>query len=88
MLIINKIFIVNIIGGIKSDNKLIKKFIKLKIGKLFKSKNLKGKKLSKSQKIAKSKKRLLKNRNLSQFNIQNTQSSFLIFNIKTIFHCL
>ena len=37
MLIINKIFITNKIGNIKDNNKLIEKFIELKIRKLFKS---------------------------------------------------
>ena len=77
MFIINKIFIINEIGNIKDNNKLMKKFIKPKTRKLFKSQNL-----------AKSRKKLSKNRNLPNFNAIKTRLSFLSFNIKTVFKCL
>ena len=52
----NKIYIVNEISNIEGDNKLIEKFIELKIKKLFKS-----------QKLAKLKKKLTKIRNSPNF---------------------
>ena len=45
--VINKLFIANKVDNIKDNNKLIKKFIEIKIRKLFKLKKLKSKKLSK-----------------------------------------
>ena len=41
--IANKIFIINKVDSFKDYNKLIKKFVKSKIEKLSKSRNLKGK---------------------------------------------
>ena len=52
----NKILIINEIDDIKSSDKLIEKFIKPKIKKLFKS-----------QKLAKLRKKLLKNKDLPNF---------------------
>ena len=49
--------IANKVNSIENSDKLIKKFIKPKIGKLFKLKNLKGKKLLKSRNLAKSRKK-------------------------------
>ena len=60
VLIVNKILVTNNIGGIKSSNKLIKKFIKPKTAKLSKLRNLKGKKLFKSQNLANSREKLSK----------------------------
>ena len=56
--------IINEVGCIESDNKLIEKFIKIKTEKLFKSEKLKITKLFKSRKL-KSKK-LFKSQNLAK----------------------
>ena len=48
ILIINKIYAINKVKGVKDYDKLIEKFIKLKIEKLSKLKKLKGGKLFKS----------------------------------------
>ena len=53
ILITYKIFTVNEINNIKNSDKLIKKFIKPKIRKLFKSGKLKSKKLAKFKKLSK-----------------------------------
>ena len=45
--IANKMFIANKIGSVENSDELIEKFVKLKIKKLFKLKNLKDKTLSK-----------------------------------------
>ena len=70
-------FITNKIGGIKDNNKSIEKFIKPKIRKLFKS-----------QKLIKLKKKLLKNKNLSNFKIKENISSFLTFKARIAFNYL
>ena len=88
MLTANKVFIANKVDGIKNSNKLIEKFVKLKIRKLFKSKKLKSKKLSKSQNLAKLEKKLSKNRNLPNFGIKKARSSFLTFDAKMVFNYL
>ena len=75
--IINKVFIINKLSGIKSNNKLIKKFVEPKTKKLFKS-----------QKLAKLKKKLLKSGNLPNFKAKKNRSSFLIFKAKSICNCL
>ena len=69
--------ITNKISSIENNNKLIEKFVKLKIGKLFKS-----------QKLAKLRKILSKNGNLSNFKAKKDGLSFLILDIKMIFNCL
>ena len=74
--------------SIGDDEKIVRKSKNLKSQNLFKSGNLKGKKLSKSQKSAKSEKKLAKNGNLSNFGATKTRSKFLILNTKTIFNCL
>ena len=58
VLIVIKILIINNIGSIKGSNKLIKKFIEPKTEKLSKSRNLKDKKLFKSQNSAKLRQKL------------------------------
>ena len=70
-------FIANKVNGIKNDDKLIKKFIKPKIRKLFKS-----------QKLAKLEKKLLKNKNLPNFKVKKNKSSFLTSKIKIVFNYL
>ena len=72
MLITNKIFAANEIGGIKGDNKLIEKY----------------EKLSKSWKLTKSERKLLKSGNLFNFDIKKNGSSFLIPNTRMAFNCL
>ena len=75
VLVPNKVFTVYKVGGVEGGDELIEKYGKLlKIGKsseslkLFKLKNLKGEKLSKSQKLAKSGKKLSKKENLPIFD--------------------
>ena len=60
----------------------------LKIRKLFKSKKLKSKKISKSQNLAKSEKKLLKNENLTSFDITKTGLKFLTFKTRIVFNYL
>ena len=95
ILIANEILAANNIGGIKGGNKSIEKCKKLsrtrkllKNLKLSKSRNLKAKKLFKFPKSAKSKKKLLKNRDLFYFNAKKNGPSFLTFNAKTTFNYL
>ena len=77
MLVAKEIFTANEIGSIKSGDKSIEKYEKLKTEKLSKnqklskSRNLKGKKLSKFQKLAK-----------------KNKPSFLILNARTAFNHL
>ena len=75
--VINKIFIIDKNSSIKDNNKLTKKFIKLKT-----------KKLSKLQKLAKLRKKLLTNENLLKFDIKKTEPSFLTFNTRIAFNYL
>ena len=75
MLFVNKVFITNKVGDIKGDNELIKKFVKSKIG-------------SKSQKLAKLRKRLSKNGNLPNFKGKKNRSSFLTFKARITFNFL
>ena len=56
--------------------------------KLFKLRNSEGKKLSKSQKLAKLEKKLSKDGNLSNFSIKKNESSFLTPNTRTAFNWL
>ena len=63
------------------DNNDSKKIAR-KLGKL------KSEKLFKFQKLAKSRKRLSKNRNLSHFSTKKTRPSFLTFGIKKTFNYL
>ena len=67
----NKILTTNKISGIKNSNKSIEKFVKPKSKKLFKLK-----KLLKFQNLAKSKKKLSKSENLSNFDTKEIRSSF------------
>ena len=59
-----------------------------KSGKLSKLRKSKSKKMSKSQNLAKSKKKLLKNGNLTNFNATEAGPKFLTSNARTIFNCL
>lgn len=79
---LSKVLIFNNISNIKSNNKLIKKFIESKTRKL-----LKFQKLFKSRKLAKSQ-NLLKHKNLSKFNTKETRPKLLVFGIKKVFNCL
>ena len=67
---------------------MIEKFIKLKIKKLSKSRNLKGEKLFKSQNLAKLRKKLSNNGNLPNFNIIKIELNFLIFDTRIAFNYL
>ena len=67
----------------RNDVKYAKKSEKL--SKLKKSKN---KKISKSQNLAKLEKKLLKNRNLTNFSVIEVKLKFLTSNAKTTFNCL
>ena len=78
MLIANKIFAADKVGNIKSGDELIKK-----CGKLSKTE-----KLFKSQKSAKLGKKLLKSRNLPNFNVKKNKPSFLTLNTRTTFNRL
>ena len=68
----------NEVSDIKDDNKLIEKYKKL----------LKTRKLFKSQKLAKLEKKLLKSRNLPNFNTKKNKPSFLTSKAKIVFNCL
>ena len=68
----------NKIDGIESSDELIEKC----------GKSLKTRKLSKSQKLAKSKKKLSKSGNLPNFVAKKNKSSFLILDTRTTFNCL
>ena len=59
-----------------------------KLGKLFKSGKLKSEKTSKSQNLAKSGKKLSKSENLTNFDITENGSKFLILDARTIFNYL
>ena len=76
-------FVATQISVVKSGNKSIEKFIKLKTRKLSKNQ-----KLSKSQKLAKSEKKLSKSENLPNFDIKKNGPSFLTLYAKTIFNRL
>ena len=91
----NKVFIINEVGSIKNGNKLNEKSRKLlKTKKLLNSlkssklKKSKSKKIYKFQNLAKLKKKLSKNRNLSNFSTIKVGLRFLILNTKTNFNCL
>ena len=89
MFIANEIFVIDEISSIKSGNESIEKYRKLlKTRKLSKSKNLKDKKLFNSQKLSKLKKKLLKNRNLSNFDAKKNGPSFLTSKAKVPFNPL
>ena len=80
---------INEVDGIKDDNKLIEKYEKLlKTRKLFKSENLKGKKLSKFWKLAKLGKKLSKIENLFKFDDKKNNLNFLIFKARIPFNYL
>ena len=88
-------FATNEIGGVESNDELIKKYKKLlktenllENLKLSKPKDLKSKKLSKSWKLAKLGKKLSKNRNSPNFNTKKNELSFLILNARMAFNCL
>ena len=77
MFITNKILIINKINNIENDYKLIEKFVKSKTWKLSKLKKLfKLRKLSKFLNLAKSGKKLSKNRNSSNFSIKKLDQAF------------
>ena len=59
-----------------------------KSGKLFKSRKSKSEKMSKSQNLAKSGKKLSKSENLTNFNATKTKPKFLIFNTRIAFNYL
>ena len=66
-----------------------KKLRKLsKLGKLSKSRKSKSKKMSKSQNLAKSRKKLSKGRNLTNFDIIEARSKFLTSDARRTFNCL
>ena len=80
---------INKIGGIKSNNELIKICRKLsKTRKLSKLRNLKDKKLFKSQKSTKLGKKLSKRWNLSNLDTKKNEPSFLILKARIAFNCL
>ena len=89
LLIADKLLIANKIDSIEGDNgnELIKKFTKLKIGKLSKDQKLSKSKKSNSKKSAKSKK-LSKNKNSPKFITKKAGSNFLTLKAKAIFNCL
>ena len=72
ILVTNEIYTVNKLGSIESDDELIEKYGKL----------------SKSQKSAKSRKKLSKSRNLFNFNIKENVPSFLSPDARTAFNYL
>ena len=72
MLIANKVFATNQVGGIEDDNELIEKYGKL----------------SKSQKLAKLEKKLSKSRNLPNFDIEENGPSFLTPDARMAFNYL
>lgn len=80
MLNANKLLVINKVGSIENNNKLIKKFIVPKARKLFKSKKSKNKNLAKSKKM-------LKIRNLPKFNVKKIGINFLIMNPRTALNC-
>ena len=89
ILVTNKILATNEFGSIESGDKLIRIYRKLsKTRKLLKSGNLKCKKLSKSQKLAKLGKKLSKSGNSPNFNIKKNRPSFLIPDTKMVFNHL
>ena len=59
-----------------------------KLGKLSKSRKLKSKKISKSQNLAKSGKKLWKSGNSTNFNVTENKSKFLTFDVRIAFHRL
>ena len=65
-----------------------KKLEKSKSQKLFKLKKSKSKKTFKSQNLAKSRKKLSKSENLSNFGAIKASPKFLIFDAKIVFNCL
>ena len=86
MLVANEVLATNKVSSVKSSNKLIRKYKKLsKTRKLLKSLkcsklgNLKSEKLFISQKSAKSRKKLSKNRNLSNFGKKKKRAK--LFNL-------
>ena len=87
MFITNKIFTASMISNIEGSNKSIKKFIELKIRKLFKFQKLSESKNLKSEKSAKFK-NLSKSKNLFKFDIKKVEPSFLIPDTKIVFNRL
>ena len=59
-----------------------------KLGKLFKSRKSKSKKMFKSWNFAKLREKLSKNRNLSNFCATKAKSKFLTLNTRIAFNCL
>ena len=89
VLVTNEVLTANKIGGIKVIDKSIEKSERLSKTKIsFKSGNSKDEKLFKSQKSAKSRKKLLKNRNSSNFNAKKNGLSFLIPKTRVAFNRL
>ena len=95
VLVANEVCAANKVGGIDGDDELIEKYRKLlKTGKtskgqkLSKSGNLKGIKLFKSRKLAKSKKKLLKSGNSPNFNAKDNKPSFLTPKARAVFNRL
>ena len=76
--IVNKIFAINMFGGIESNDELIEKCEKLS----------KTRKLSKSQKLAKLGKKSLKNGNSPNFGAKKNKLNFLTSNARTSFNHL
>ena len=83
---VNKVFIVNKVNGIESNDELIEKFVKSKTRKLSMSKKTKSEKLFKSQKSVKSRKKQSKNGNLSKFDAIEAKPHFLIFKARVAFN--
>ena len=76
--VVDEMLITNKVSVIESDDKSIEKYRKLlKTGKLFKS-----------WKSAKSRKKLLKSGNLSNFKAKKNRPNFLSLNTRTTFNCL
>ena len=85
--LVTKVFATNKVCDIKGDSKL--KSVKPKIEKkLFKFRKIKYEKLSKSQKLAKSKNKLSKSENSPHFSAKEAKPSFLIFGAKRAFNYL
>ena len=74
--------------GISSSKKIAKKLEKSKSQNWSKLGNLKNKKSSKFQKLAKSEKKLFKSVNLPYFNTIEARQKFLTLDAKIIFNCL